>query len=200
MGTHRHENFKHKCVCDAITLLPSSCAMPRARAVFPRSRSASEQKHAAGHLFLPNHIHNQTCSFSSLLLANEPSTHVQRCAILLKPQKPLPTSKLNKNPCAKSIPPSPSTLMHLMASPLNSQTLNQTNPEKHTQHPNQDKKKPPNDNLKAQALDMRMRSNSLLLRRRLHLLDLHFCQNPISSVTHKPSKCALTTNNDFSTT
>jgi hypothetical protein len=94
----------------------------------------------AGHLFLPNHIHNQICSFSSLLLADKPSAHVQRCAILLKPQKPLPASKLNKNPCAKSTPPSPSTLMHLMASPLNSQTLNQTNPDKHSQHSNQDKK------------------------------------------------------------
>jgi hypothetical protein len=38
-------------------------------------------------------------------LADEPSAHVQRCAIVLKPQKPLPTLKLNKNPCDKSTPP-----------------------------------------------------------------------------------------------
>jgi hypothetical protein len=71
-----------------------------------------------------------------------------------------------------------------MASPLNSQTLNQTNPDKYSQHPNQDQKKAPNDNLKAQALDMRMRSNSLLLRHGLHLLDLHVCTAQCTCIVH----------------
>jgi hypothetical protein len=61
----------------------------KSQSSLPRSRSASKQKRAAGHLLLPNHIHNQACSFSSLLLADEPSAHVQRYAILLKPQTAL---------------------------------------------------------------------------------------------------------------